>query len=38
MDDWTGKPWRRYLVVAILATIAIAVGVAYVMSRVAPSP
>jgi hypothetical protein len=37
MDDWTGKPWRRYVVVGILAIIAIAVAAAYVLSRLAPS-
>ncbi len=37
MDDWTGKPWTRYVVVGILAIIAIAVAIAYAMSRFAPS-
>jgi hypothetical protein len=42
MDDWngtpkSGKPWREYIVVVILAVIALAVAVAYAMSRFAPA-
>ena len=43
MDNWirerneNGTPWRRYLVVGILAAIALAVAVAYAVSRFAPS-
>jgi flagellar biogenesis protein FliO len=41
MDDWDmnperGKPWRRYVVVGLLAIVAILVAVAYVLSRFAP--
>lgn len=37
MDDWTGKPSRRYVVVGVLTIIAIAVAVAYLMSRFSAS-
>ena len=41
MDDWNmnperGRPWRRYVVVGILAIAAILVAVAYAMSHFAP--
>ena len=42
MDDWNmnperGKPWRLYVVVGILALVAIVTVVAYVVFHVAPS-
>jgi len=42
MDDWNmnperGKPWRLYVVVGILALVAILTVVAYVLFHVAPS-
>lgn len=37
MDDWTGKPWMRHVAVGVLTIIAIAVAVAYAMSRFTPS-
>jgi hypothetical protein len=41
MDDWNSNPkgglsWRLYVVIGILATIAMAVAIAYAVSRVAP--
>jgi len=41
MDDWNmnperGKPWRLYVVVGILALVAIVTVVAFVLSHVAP--
>jgi hypothetical protein len=42
MDDFNmnperGKPWRLYVVVGMLAVVAIVVAVAYAMSHFAPS-
>jgi hypothetical protein len=42
MDDWkmnpeAGTPWRLYLVVGILAVVAIVAAVAYAVSNFAPS-
>ena len=41
VDDWNmnperGKPWRRYVVVGLLAIVTILVAVAYALSRFAP--
>jgi hypothetical protein len=42
MDDWnmnpeSGKPWRLYVVVGILAIVVIVTAIAYALSHSAPS-
>jgi hypothetical protein len=42
MDDWkmnpeAGKPWRLYVVIGILAIVAIVTAFAYAVSNFAPS-